>query len=265
MTAGHLSDQLLAESKAEAVGAGRPQSWYRAFALLGQAAAEGSEVAAAQLQVLNVAAQDACAGRADIERLLVVPPVEKLSEQPRLRLVRGFATSSECDWLRRLGRLEPSRIFDPTTGNPQIDPRRSNQSAELSFDEIDIVTQVLRGRISAATRLPLPVFEAPQLMRYQPGEEFQPHFDYLEPALVKTQGQRIATFLLYLNDDYVGGETHFVRTNQYLRGAAGDALFWANVTEDNLPDGLTLHVGRAPEEGTKWVFSQWIRDRSPAP
>jgi prolyl 4-hydroxylase len=102
-------------------------------------------------------------------------------------------------------------------------------------------------------------------MRYQPGEEFQPHFDYLEPALVKTQGQRIATFLLYLNDDYVGGETHFVCTNQYLRGAAGDALFWANVTENNQPDGLTLHAGRAPEEGTKWVFSQWIRDRSSAP
>jgi prolyl 4-hydroxylase len=102
-------------------------------------------------------------------------------------------------------------------------------------------------------------------MRYQPGEELQPHFDYLEPALVKTQAQRTATSLLYLNDDYVGGETHFVGTNQYLRGAAGDALFWGECNGEQLAGWAHSSAWRAPEEDTKWVFSQWIRDRSPAP
>lgn len=258
------SESLLAEAMLEATGAGRPQNWSRAFALMGEAAAAGSTAALAQFAALGIDAADAQAGRVDIARLLAVPEVEKLSEQPRLRRVRGFASASECAWLRGLGHLEPSRIFDPATGAPALDPRRSNRSAELAFDEIDLLTQIIRARISAATRLPLPVFEAPQVMRYEPGEEFQQHYDFLEPAVAAGSGQRIATFLLYLNDDYEGGETCFPRAGQSLRGGAGDGLFWANVDSGNRPDPLTLHAGAPPTRGTKWVFSQWIRDRSVA-
>ncbi|WP_338501224.1 2OG-Fe(II) oxygenase [Sphingomonas kaistensis] len=256
-------DELRAEARMEAVGAGRPQNWPRALALLGRAADAGNPQAQAELEVLGLT-PDHARSAADIDALFAFPQPERLSEQPRLRFVRGFASAAECAWLRGRGTLAPSQVFDPSTGGPRLDPRRSNRSAELTFDELDLVTQVLRSRISAATRLPLPLFEPPQVMRYEPGEEFQPHYDYLDPALAAHAGQRIATFLLYLNDDYEGGETAFPEAGQVVRGATGDALFFANVDGANRPDPLTLHAGRPPNRGTKWVFSQWIRDRSPA-
>ncbi len=257
------SDTLRDEARMEAVGAGRPQNWSRALNLFGQAAEAGNSVAQAELQALGLTAAQTRAG-VDMGALLAFPAPEHLSEQPRLRFVRGFASADECTWLRGRGRLAPSQVFDMATGAPRLDPRRSNRSAELSFEELDLVTQIVRARISAATRLPLPLFEAPQVMRYEPGEEFQPHYDYLDPAQAARSGQRIATFLLYLNDDYSGGETEFPEIARTVRGGAGDALFFANVDAGNRPDPLTLHAGRPPRDGTKWVFSQWIRDRSPA-
>ncbi len=256
-------DALRTEARMEAVGAGRPQNWSRAMTLLGQAADAGHAEAQAELQMLGLTVADTERG-VEMDALLAVPPPERLSEQPRLRFVRGFASPAECAWLRGRGRLAPSRVFDTATGEARLDPRRSNRSAELLFEELDLVTQVIRARIAAATRLPLPLFETPQIMRYDPGEEFQPHFDYLDPATAARSGQRIATFLLYLNDDFEGGETEFPQAGRSVRGQTGDALFFANVDGGNRPDPLTLHAGRPPKAGTKWIFSQWIRDRSPA-
>jgi hypothetical protein len=43
-------------------------------------------------------------------------------------------------------------------------------------------------------------------------------------------------------------------------------LLFANVdAATRAPDPLTLHAGLPPTRGEKWIFSQWIRDRSPGP
>ena len=143
-------------------------------------------------------------------------------------------------------------------------------AVELRLPDMDVVTEVLRARISVAARLPEPVFEVPQVMHYSVGQEFKPHHDFLDPkhighsADLARRGQRVGTFLIYLNDDFEGGETEFPRAGISYRGRIGDALFLANVTPDGRPDPLTLHAGRPPTRGEKWVFSQWIRGRPPA-
>jgi hypothetical protein len=106
------------------------------------------------------------------------------------------------------------------------------------------------------------------VLNYAPGEEFRPHYDYFDPANAGHAeqlrfGQRIATFLVYLNDDYSGGATAFPRASTDYRGETGDALFIANVDRSGRPDAMTLHAGLPPTAGQKWLFSQWIRDRAP--
>ena len=101
-------------------------------------------------------------------------------------------------------------------------------------------------------------------------QHFAPHFDFLDeqsPALaadIAARGQRIVTFLLYLNDDYAGGETAFPALGLHHRGRCGDALMFANVDLAQRPDPQTLHAGLPPQRGQKWVLSQWIRNRAPA-
>jgi hypothetical protein len=74
-------------------------------------------------------------------------------------------------------------------------------------------------------------------------------------------GQRIATFLIYLNDDFEGGETVFPKAGLSVRPAKGDALFFANVDEAGAPDPRSLHAGLPVAAGEKWIVSQWIHNR----
>jgi hypothetical protein len=267
-----------------AVGAGRPRDWSRALDHLQLAAELGSEHARGQLRLLAGASRSSsdegqadddwrgARGRIDIDRLLHPPDPVALSDTPRLRLFRGFARPDECRWMiDRLGpKLHPAQVWDLDSGEGVVDPYRSNTAAELPLLDMDVVIALLKARISAATRLPEFIFEVPQIMRYAVGEEFRPHHDFLDPEKpgfamdFARRGQRMGTFLIYLNDDFEGGETEFPKAGIAFRGAIGDGLFFANVTRDGRPDPLTLHAGRPPTRGEKWILSQWIRDRPPA-
>lgn len=261
----------------EAMGAARPQSWERALDYLELAARRGSRRAQAQLQFLGRAERggdwSGVRARVDIPALTASPPRRPVSERPRIRVIEGFASPAECDWVTAIpqGKLNPAWVWDPQTGENRPDSSRTNRGLDLGPRDMDVVVQVLRARISAASNLPLPVFEPAQIMHYRPGEEFRPHHDYLDPgqagdrAQIARLGQRIATFLLYLNDDYEGGETEFLKTGFRYRGRKGDALLFANVDSARAPDPLTTHAGRPPTRGEKWILSQWIRDRSPGP
>jgi prolyl 4-hydroxylase len=260
----------------EAIGAGRPQNWQRAFDLLADAAGRGSEHAQAQLRLLSGGeTADDWAGMRDsidIESLLTAPERESLSDSPRIRVVCGFASPAECAWViaRVRHKLGPAMVWDELSGMGKLDPSRSNSAIELRVTDMDVVIEAIRARISRPVKLPEPVFEPPQVMRYAVGEEFRPHHDFLDPnqpgtaADLARRGQRIATFLVYLNDDFEGGETAFPKAGISHRGSTGDALFFANITPQGAPDPLTLHAGTPPTKGEKWIFSQWIRDRSPA-
>lgn len=265
----------------EAIGAGRRQDWNRAFDHLAAAAERGSAHARRQLLLLSgaEAADDRAPGlwaaireRIDVARLFRVPERSALSESPRMRVLPGFASADECRWVidRLRPSLGPAMVWDSQTGVGKVDPSRTSSAVELRLPQMDVVIEVVRARIAAATGLPEAIFEVPQVMRYEVGQEFRVHHDYLDPtqpgpaADIARRGQRIGTFLIYLNEDFEGGETVFPRAGISFRGRTGDALFFSNVTRDGRPDPLTVHAGRPPAAGEKWIFSQWIRDRLPA-
>lgn len=246
-----------------AMGIAAPQDWASAFDWLARAEALGSESARAQLDLLG--------RQSRIEALTAAPARRSLSDSPRIRVVENFASPEECDWLmaRAQGGLGPAMVLDKQSGREATHPDRTNKALELNVTAMDVVIQVVRARIAAATNLPLPVFEPAQIMHYSPGEEFRPHYDFLTDdaegwaAQRRRYGQRIATFLLYLNDDFEGGETDFPSIGISHRGGKGDALFFANIDGAGAPDRKTLHAGRPPTRGQKWILSQWIRDRTP--
>jgi hypothetical protein len=267
-----------------ALGTARPPDWDRALDHLALAAEQGSRLAQEQLLLLRDNQSDPVIQeepnpdawstiRADIPLEQRMQPGEKqsLSDSPRIRIIRQFATPAECRWLIALGRphLGPATVFDQSTGTQTTDPSRDNSFFVLRLGEMNILTEVIRTRISAATRLPVPLFEPSQLLHYSVGQRFKPHHDFLDPAnpayaeSLAVFGQRIATFLIYLNAGYSAGETSFPKIGLNYSAEQGDALFFANVTRDGAPDPSTLHAGLPPTAGEKWVFSQWIRDRLP--
>lgn len=258
----------------EAMGAGRPQSWPRALDLLVQSAERGSASAQGQLAALAGDSDrnwSALRGRIAIERLLQAPARQILSDSPRIISYPGIASAAECEWVRSKAsdRLQRAKVFHTASGDQTTDPVRDNSGTEFQLPQMDVVLEVLRARISAATRLPVPIFEPIQVLHYAVGEQFRPHHDFLDPQSpgfaeqLRLYGQRIATVLIYLNDGYEGGETVFPRLGISYRGGTGDGLFWTNVDRKGHADPMTMHAGTPPTSGEKWVISQWIRDRAP--
>lgn len=275
-------ERLAAFHAMAANGPGGPRHWDEAFDALAAAAEKGSVSAGKQLLLLANPAEEpsippqvdrdfwqSVRARINLDSLLRSPERQTVTDAPRIRRIEGFATAAECNWViaAARGHLASATVFDHATGTLIEDPARNNRAATLLFGEMDVVTEMLRTRIAFATSVPVKAFEPTQILCYEVGQEFVPHVDFLDPDVagygerLARQGQRIATFLIYLNEDFDGGETAFPAIGLKCRARTGDALFWANLDQHHNPDRQTVHAGLPPTRGQKWVFSQWICER----
>jgi prolyl 4-hydroxylase len=246
---------------AAALGKGEPASWPEAVERLRRAAKLGSAFAEAQLDVLSQSGlEDASQPRASLQVLLADPPIHSLP---------GFLPKVVCDWLisRATGRLAKAQTYDGETGGRRSNDVRNNSMVGFLIKDFDLVMIAVRARIAAAAGSSEDRLESPQVLHYAPGETFGPHHDFLDPRIAALKpelaqnGQRLATFLIYLNGEFEGGETQFPGLKLTYRGEPGDALLFANVDQTGAPDHRTLHAGLPPRSGEKWLFSQWIRER----
>mgnify|MGYP003743456409 FL=1 len=111
-------------------------------------------------------------------------------------------------------------------------------------------------------------FEAPTVIRYQPGQKLAPHFDANRGADVEDAnrgGQTLATLLLYLNDVKTdGGATRFGRLNLSVAPKKGQCLVFFPATAGGDFDERVEHEGtEATEE--KWICRIWRHERTVPP
>ena len=259
-----------------AMGLGVPQDWTAALTWLAQAAELGHPTAGKQLLLLTdmvflEGRWKHVADSIDIASWLNAPPPRALSEGPAIFTFDSFLPAGVCDWMhaRAEGAVEPALVYDPETGAGRRERVRTNAAAQFGLEQMDVVLAVVRERTARAAGLPVPGLEWSQVLHYSVGQTFDWHVDWLDPALpgyaadLAARGQRIATLLVYLNDDFEGGETAFEAGGLRHRGRKGDALMWANTLPDGAIDRRTRHAGLPPTNGEKWVLSQWLRGRAP--
>lgn len=182
-----------------------------------------------------------------------------LSSRPAALVFDAFLTSSECRYLIDAAAplLEPSVIVDPATGQLRPHPIRTSEGAAFPLVSEDLVVSALNRRMAVASGTAYACGEPLQVLRYQPGQEYRPHFD----ALPSGDNQRVLTMLLYLNADFSGGETLFTETGLRFRGALGDALLFRNARPDGSPDPMSKHAGLPVSDGQKYLATRWIRER----
>lgn len=265
-----------------ALGLYHPQSWPLALSWLMLSAERGWRPAREQLLVLAGEAATASSlqgGPGDWRRLgpkidlapwHVSTAARELSADPQVQAYRNFAPAAVCQWLiaRASGHLSRALVYDPVTGQNVARPTRTNSVANFGISDVEVIDILLQAKMASACALPARNMEAPATLYYRPGEENSDHYDFVDPETADYQkeiarnGQRMATFLVYLNEDYDGGETRFPRLGLSYKGQAGDALLFINALSDLKPDLRTLHAGMPTTRGEKWIVSQFIRSRA---
>lgn len=237
--------------------------WQTAIECLQRAADAGHALAASELEFCS---------REDIHALLDVTNLVRhtVAEAPRIVTIESFVPAETCRWLiaRASPRLTRAQVYDPGTGGGRYEHARTNSAVEFNIADSDLVLLLIRQRIAALLDVPCRNLEVTTVLHYSVGENFEEHFDFLDPAVpayardIADRGQRMATFLLYLNEEYTSGETTFPTLEWSYKGKTGDALLFWNLTPSGAPEPRSRHSGTPPSGGEKWLLSQWIRERT---
>lgn len=186
-----------------------------------------------------------------------LPEPTALSASPEVTLFPRLFSRAECDFLRRAAEpLYTASTVNDSRGQEVHDPLRTSQGATLHWMIEDPAVHVLNRRLAAASGTAAEQGEALQILRYRNGEQYLPHLDFVRAA----ENQRFKTALVYLNDDYAGGETCFIKTALKVKGNRGDALIFRNAAADRAPDPMSEHASLPISKGTKYLASRWIRE-----
>jgi prolyl 4-hydroxylase len=198
--------------------------------------------------------------------------------KPGLDLLRGFLTPDEAAHFISIASdsFQRSVVVHSVTGANVTDPDRTSSSVFLTAGGHDPVIRRVVARAAAVSGVPDSHFEQLQVVRYEPGQFYRPHYDYLKTHLpdIQLRGQRLVTLFVYLNDlpdDETGGGTHFPKAKITVRPELGAAALWYNMVTNGrdilgvhrppVEDPTTLHGGEPVVKSTKYGLNIWGRTR----
>lgn len=190
--------------------------------------------------------------------------------QPRLVVLGNLLSEEECEALIRAAepRLKRSRTVQTATGGEELNADRTSDGMFFRRGESPLV-QRIEARLSRLVHWPVENGEGLQVLRYRPGAEYRPHYDYFDPRapgtvrITERGGQRVATLVMYLNEPARGGGTTFPDVGLEVMPQRGHAVFFAYDRPD--PATRTLHGGAPVLEGEKWVATKWLHEREFTP
>lgn len=181
-----------------------------------------------------------------------------------IREIPGFLSAEECKALVGVAADSFSRatVVGPTTET--YHPGRVAESAWIPQD--NGLSRDIKLRVAELIGIAACNMEQLSVVRYHEGGEYQPHvdwFDEADPSFMACTlfgGQRVCSVLIYLNDDYRGGETAFPNVGRVFVPQTGKALVWYNHDEHGALSQDNLHAGLPVISGVKHVAIVWVRE-----
>ena len=180
-----------------------------------------------------------------------------------VRIVDDFLTKEECDYVIQLAEGHFARSKVLTDGDTEHYSRTS-YSASLRYPE-DVMSNSIRAKSSKLIEMPEENFESFQVVAYAIGQEFQNHYDTFAEDLpigkehLARGGQRKYTMLVYLNDAFEGGATHFPNLDRIVHPKQGRVLIFDNLDEQGKVVEASLHAGLPVFKGKKYAMNIWVR------
>ncbi|CAI0382437.1 unnamed protein product [Linum tenue] len=204
---------------------------------------------------------------------------EIVSWEPRAFLYHNFLSKEECEYLISLAKphMTKSTVVDSKTGKSKDSRVRTSSGMFLRRGQ-DKIIRAIEKRIADFSLIPADNGEGLQILHYEIGQKYEPHFDYfLDEFNTKNGGQRTATLLMYLSDVEEGGETVFpsAKANSStvpwwdelsecgkkglsLKPKMGNALLFWSTRPDASLDPSSLHGSCPVIIGNKWSATKWM-------
>ncbi|MFU8790033.1 MAG: 2OG-Fe(II) oxygenase [Methylobacter sp.] len=189
---------------------------------------------------------------------------------PHIVVIDNVLTALECDQLMTLAigkNLSSSTVVHTQTGESVLGDYRTSSGCFFSRSENELVAKIER-RLSSLNRCPIQNGEGIQVLKYEVGQQYKPHFDYFDPKNpgsvkhLNRGGQRVGTFVIYLSEVEEGGSTFFPELGLDVFPRKGSAVYFSSVDSTGKPCTLTRHAGSPVISGVKSVATYWQRERA---
>ena len=183
--------------------------------------------------------------------------------------VYNIFTPAECDTIIQLAEKEgfkTAEVNDPNYKAVVDNKQRTNKVAWLKDNDDEVITKFakLTENISG---LPDYYQEPTQVAKYDVGGEYKAHYDQCNEKLRSCKernritGGRKSTLLVYLNDDYEGGETEFPLIHLTIKPERGKGIFFINLDKDGKIEYYSFHGGLPVTKNKKYICTKWTHVR----
>ena len=194
------------------------------------------------------------------------PGLRVVHLDPLVCVIDDFLTPAECQAHIALSESESTLHFAQSGTFGGETKARTSTTWFARYQDCPYLV----SKASALLGAPVSRFEEPQIVRYQPGQQFSWHFDAVQPQFLEPgRDQRLATLLVYCNSVPAGGRTVFrdllignvdgdgTPTRLEIEPVKGRALVFFPSANDGEPDFRLVHAGE-PAEQDKWLAQFWL-------
>lgn len=161
--------------------------------------------------------------------------------------------------------LEESMVWNYEKEDGNVLNKDHRKSKQTWFSDEEYATAKKISEISEyITGLPKDNQELLQVAMYEPHGKFNDHFDACNyddkeycNKMNYNSGERRTTLLIYLNNDFEGGETEFVNIGLKIIPEPGKGILFWNTYDDESIIQESKHRGNQVLKGEKWICTKW--------
>ena len=180
------------------------------------------------------------------------------------RVIKNFITPEEAKELIRTA--TPKMKKSTIRGYDTDKDVRDSKTTWLNKNSNYLIKTIFK-KASSLTNKKIAQMENLQIIHYTPNQYFKSHYDqshqnseWNNKELIRHGGPRLYTLIIYLNDNYKGGETEFPKLNKKFKLNTGDAVLFHNLDiQEKQVHESAIHAGKPVLSGEKWLATVWVR------
>ena len=182
--------------------------------------------------------------------------VKKLCEDPLICEIENFLSKAECE---KLINSTNQHMDESNINFGQKDKTyRQSKSININDDELEMKVTATVNELLKSNFFPN---QEIQITKYSIGGFYKEHFDAFLDHQEDGRKQRLISAIIYLNDNFNGGETTFDRLKFSIPPRTGKLIIFKNCIGDtNYIHPNSLHSSEEITKGQKFVATLWLRN-----
>ena len=182
---------------------------------------------------------------------------------------RSIVSASYCDKLVEYAAQQVPKQLGVTSkehGHAAAKQSVGRQSLAIDLNEksksvYNLVEKIFKEVVSSKMNIDIKHFVFPTLMRYESGGYYHRHTDSevynWDKGVWEKKADRDISLLIYLNNDFQGGDLHFNYFNYTFSPRKGDLVLFPS-------DHRYMHEAQMVSKGTRYVIVSWGSGKEPS-